>query len=37
MSMITPSPIRFDEPVEGGFIELSDGTATNHFDHDVLE
>ena len=25
--------LRFDEFVEGGFIELSDATATNLFDH----
>jgi len=33
MSMITPSPVRFDEFVEGGFIELSVGAATNCFNH----
>jgi hypothetical protein len=34
MSMITPSPVWFNEPVEGVSIELSDGAATNCFDHD---
>jgi hypothetical protein len=29
MSMITPSPVLSNEFVEGAFIELSDGTATN--------
>ena len=29
MSMITPSPVWFDEFFEGAFIELSDSAATN--------
>jgi len=35
--MITPSPVWFDKPVEGVSIELSDGAATNGFNHDELE
>jgi hypothetical protein len=31
--MITPSSVWSDEFVEGAFIQLSGGTATNHFNH----